>query len=224
MKELFERKANEPSNLGLVDTYVFDYGGVVSFHYCEPWQSNLSKLLNVTPEKAKSLLSESGELGRNYRLGKMSRDEFWNLVIKQAGTSDVDPSSLELNWAMSYQVDYRMLDLISRLRNERGVKVGLLSNSDEYRQNHNERMYSLSQQFDFMISSHTHRVVKPEKDAYMKMLQVANKVSTPGRVLYVDDREKNVKPGQELGIQGYVFSNFEAFTLLLNSNGILGDK
>lgn len=33
MKELFERKANEPLNLGLVDTYVFDYGGVVSFHY-----------------------------------------------------------------------------------------------------------------------------------------------------------------------------------------------
>ena len=58
---------------------------------------------------------------------------------------------------------------------------------------------------------------------YLNNLILANKVSTPGRVLYVDDREKNVKPGQELGIQGYVFSNFEAFTLLLNSNGILGD-
>ncbi len=154
----------------------------------------------------------------------MTRDQFWNLVIEQAGTSDVDASALEFNWAMSYQVDHRMLGLISRLRNERGFKVGLLSNSDEYRQNHNEKMYALSQQFDFMISSHTHRVVKPEKDAYMKMLQVANKVGAPGKVIYIDDREKNVKPGQELGIQGYVFSNFEAFTLLLNINGVLGDK
>jgi len=221
MKELVEHKAGEPLNLGLVDTYVFDYGGVVSFHYCEPWQSNLSNLLNVTPEKARSLLSESGELGRNYRLGKMTRDQFWNLVIEQAGATDVDASALELNWAMSYQVDNRMLDLISRLRNERGIKVGLLSNSDEYRQNHNEKMYRLSQQFDFMISSHTHRVVKPEKDAYIKMLQVANKALSPGKVLYVDDRAKNVTPGIEIGVQGYVFSNYENFVNLLKENDIL---
>lgn len=59
----------EPLNLGTVDTYVFDYGGVVSHHYCEPWQSNLSTLLGTTPQKVKGLLSESGSLGRDYRLG-----------------------------------------------------------------------------------------------------------------------------------------------------------
>lgn len=221
MKELLEHKNGESLNLSLVDTYVFDYGGVVAFHYCEPWQGNLSRLLNTSPEKVRSLLSESGELGRNYRLGKMSRDEFWNLVIKETRAEGINPSELELNWAMSYQIDNRMMSLIARLRSERGAKIGLLSNSDAYRQNHNEKMYGLSQKFDFMISSHTHQVVKPEKVAYEKMLQIANNVSSANKVLYIDDREKNVIPGLQIGIQGYVFSSYENFVNLLNDKGIL---
>lgn len=222
MKEDLTHRDSEPLNLSVVDTFVFDYGGVVSFHYCEPWQGNLSRLLNVTPDVARRLLSESGELGRAYRMGDMSRDEFWNLVIEQSGAHDVDPSELEYNWAMSYQIDPRMIELINRLRNERGAQVGLLSNSDEYRQNHNEGMYGLSGIFDFMISSHTHRVVKPEREAYMKMLEVANRLNKPRSVVYIDDRERNVSPGEAVGIQGYVFTNYEEFRELLRKSGILG--
>lgn len=212
---------HEPINLREVDTFVFDYGGVVSHHYCQPWQGNLSALLGIAPEEVKKLLSESGELGRAYRLGHMTRDEFWKLVIKGAGAHAPDPAELEYNWAMSYQINTRMIDLIMRLKNENLAQVGILSNSDEYRQNHNEKMYGLSSIFDFIISSHTHKVLKPDMEAYIKVLEEAKRRETPGKVLYIDDREKNVNPGQALGIKGYVYTTFDDFVLTLQRNNII---
>lgn len=212
---------HEPINLRGVDTFVFDYGGVVSHHYCQPWQGNLSVLLGIAPEEVRKLLSESGDLGRGYRLGHMTRDEFWRLVIEASGAYSVDPAELEYNWAMSYQIDTRMIDLIVKLKNENMAQVGILSNSDAYRQNHNENMYGLSSIFDFIISSHAHKVVKPDKEAYLKVLEVADRRENPGKVLYIDDRERNVIPGQSLGLKGYVYTTYDDFVLMLQRNKII---
>lgn len=222
MKEQYvENQESQKLDLSVVDTFVFDYGGVVSFHYCEPWQGNLSTLLNVSPDIVRKLLSESGELGRNYRLGKMSRNEFWDSIIAETKAHNIDPSELEFNWAMSYQIDYRMVELVKKIKKERGSQIGLLSNSDEYRQTHNEAMYNLSKIFDFIISSHTYGVVKPEPESYLKMLEITNREITPNKVIYIDDRERNVIPGQKLGIQGYVFSDYNSFLQLLCENKII---
>lgn len=214
---------HEPPNLSGVDTFVFDYGGVVSHHYCEPWQGNLSSLLGITPDNVRKLLSESGDLGRGYRLGHMTRDEFWRQVIDAAGTHDVDPAELEYNWAMTYQIDVRMINLILMLKNEKKAQVGILSNSDEYRQNHNENMYGLSRIFDFIISSHEHKVVKPDIASYLKVLEVANRSTCPGTVLYIDDREKNVSPCKDLGLNGYVYTSYDDFIAMLTRNKIINN-
>jgi HAD superfamily hydrolase (TIGR01509 family) len=202
---------------------VFDWGGVVSFHCCEPWQENLSRLLNTSPNTVKNLLSEFGELGRDYRLGKISRDEFWASVIKEAGSPSADPSELEFNWAMSYQIDNRMVELLKQLKNEQGCQLGLLSNSDEYRQKHNETMYKLSKIFDFIIGPHNYEVMKPNLDAYQKVLEIAGRTTNPNKVICVDDKECNVIPLQKLGIQGYTFSNYGDFVKLLKENKIISE-
>lgn len=210
-----------PKNLQEVDTYVFDYGGVVSFHYCEPWQGNLAKLLSTSPQHVRELLSETSAQGRDYRLGTMTRDAFWETVIVKTGARNVSIDDLEFNWANSYQIDKRMVDLMLHLRSKTQCQVGILSNSDQYRQHHIEQEHALSRQLDFVISSHMHGVVKPEKEAYAKVLELASRESTPHKVLYVDDREKNIIPAIEMNIQGYVFSTYEHFAQLLRDQGIL---
>lgn len=189
-----EKASEQPflHDLKAIDTYVFDYGGVVSFHYCEPWQGNIAKILNVSPKQANALLSESSPQGRSYRLGHTSREEFWATVFKEAGVVAADIAELEHNWANSYQIDQRMLNLMQRLRDELRCTIGILSNSDKYRQEHIESTYGLSEKVDFIISSHRHGVVKPEAEAYRKTLEVASRLETPGKVLYVDDRAGHV--------------------------------
>lgn len=82
-----EKDSEQPflQDLKQIDTYVFDYGGVISFHYCEPWQGNIGKILKVGPKQAKAFLSESSPQGRSYRLGHISREEFLATVFEQAG-------------------------------------------------------------------------------------------------------------------------------------------
>lgn len=204
-----------------VDTCVFDYGGVVSFHYCEPWQGNLSALLGANPKEVRALLSETSTWGRDYRLGHMSRDEFWGLILEKVGASNVNTNQLELNWAKSYQIDRRMVFLMRRLRQEKRFQIGILSNSDAYRQAHIEATYRLSQDVDFIVSSHTHGVVKPEPDAYLKVLKLADRCDAPHRVMYIDDRERNVTPAIQLGMRGRVFSSYEDFATTLAQQNIL---
>lgn len=208
-------------DLKSIDTYVFDYGGVVSSHYCEPWQGNIGKILKVSPKEAKALLSESSPQGRSYRLGHITREEFWTAVFAQAGVADADMAALERNWANSYQIDQRMLELMRRLRNELQFKIGILANSDKYRQEHIENTYGLSEQVDFIISSYRHGVIKPEKEAYLKTLAIAGRLETPESVLYVDDRAGHVASAACLGIQGYVFSAYEQFLESLKEHAIL---
>lgn len=208
-------------DLKSVDTYVFDYGGVVSFHYCEPWQGNIGKILGVNPKQVNSLLSESSPQGRDYRLGHISREEFWATVSEKAGVKDADMEELERNWANSYQIDQRMLEVMQRLRDELKLNVGILSNSDKYRQEHIESTYGLSQKVDFIVSSHQHGVIKPEKEAYLKLLEVVGRIDAPEKVLYVDDRPQHVGSAAVLGIQGYVFSAYGQFIELLKEHAIL---
>lgn len=204
-----------------IDTCVFDYGGVVSFHYCEPWQSNIGKILGLSTEQADALLSENSVQGRNYRLGLISREEFWSMVFEKARLPTANILELEHNWANSYQIDQRMLDIIQQLRNERKYKIGILSNCDKYRHAHIENTYGLSQKVDYIISSHQYGIIKPEKAAYLKTLEITGRSEVPEKVLYVDDRAGHVATATTLGLQGYVFSTYEQFFKLLKDYSIL---
>jgi HAD superfamily hydrolase (TIGR01509 family) len=218
-----EKAPEQPflGDLKAIDTYVFDYGGVVSFHYCEPWQGNIGKILKIDPKQAKALLSESSPQGSSYRLGHISREEFWTAVFEKAGVTDVDMAELENNWANSYQIDQRMLEVMQRLRHELQCAIGILSNSDKYRQEHIESTYGLSGRVDFIVSSYQHGVIKPEKEAYLKTLEVAGRVEAPEKVLYIDDRAGHVASAAALGLQGYVFSTYEQFLQLLKEHNLL---
>lgn len=218
-----EGAINQLINLQEVDTYLFDYGGVVSFHYCEPWQGNLSSLLEVDPVRVRELLSETSEQGKGYRLGTMSREQFWNEVIRLAGVEEVDMAQLEDNWARSYQIDTRMLSIIGILR-KLGKQVGVVMNTDAYRFSHIEKEYQLSTLVDFVISSCKHGVVKPEKEAYVCALKIVNREYTPEKVVYFDDRERNISPCLDIGMKGIVFTDFESFKNLLIKGGVISEK
>jgi HAD superfamily hydrolase (TIGR01509 family) len=216
-----QKTGRESLGLSEVDTYVFDYGGVVSFHYCEPWQGNISSLLQVDPKTADELLSETSPQGKAYREGKMTRDAFWGEVIRLAGANGVSASELEDNWAHSYQIDQRMLDMIARLRNERGFQVGVMMNTDVYRHYHIEQEYQLSSKVDFIVSSFQTGVTKPDPAAYRLTLTSANRLSTPGKVIYIDDKQRNIIPCLSLGMKGYTFKSYEDLRDMLQNQSVV---
>lgn len=207
-------------HLDAIETFLFDYGGVVAFHYCEPWQGNLSRILQVSPTRVRELLSETSLQGRQYRLGEVTREQFWEEVISLAGCGNADIHALEENWARSYQLDHRMLLVIDHLKKAR-KEIGIIMNTDIYRHNHIEREYALSKKVDLIISSCVNKVIKPDKEAYIHALQAFDKEKSPNKVAYFDDRERNIAPCLELGMRGILFTDFDSFLAQLQTSKIL---
>lgn len=210
----------EPLNLLGVDTILFDYGGVVGTHRIEPYWGQLSALLECDPKKTREFLSEETPHGSAFRQGHISMEEFWDEVQRLAGVSGKNPRQLMDNWARSYTVDPRMIDVSERLRS-RGYRTGILMNSDAERFRYIDKTYHLGRHFNFLISSCTHKITKPEPQAYEVAKEVVGRSDNPSAILYIDDKEKYVQVAIGLGVQGYTFESYENLVSWLAQKEIL---
>ncbi|MBR5154464.1 MAG: HAD-IA family hydrolase [Alphaproteobacteria bacterium] len=107
------------------------------------------------------------------------------------------------------------LEVMEELK-EKGIRVGLLSNA----------LSNLSDTADFLVVdelcfvSYELRCLKPEKEIYEKMIdKLGCKAS---QIIFIDDKEKNVKSAQQLGIRGVVFNREtlrrDVFNIIRSSN------
>ena len=101
-----------------IKVILIDYGGVLAHHYCQPYQSMLANLLGVSIEESKKLISEKSKQGKLYRKNEISKDKFWDVVthLSKIDSSKVSNDDLQLLWAKTYIIDYRLLNLIKVLR------------------------------------------------------------------------------------------------------------
>src|SRR5579872_448296 len=117
-----------------IDTIVFDYGGVLADHYVEPFQTMLGELLHATQKETRDLTSERSPHGRDYRLGKISKQDFWNAIKKLSGTEfDIDYAH-EL-FEKTYLPNPAMISLVGWLKDKWGIQIGLGLNEDVDRWN-----------------------------------------------------------------------------------------
>ena len=214
---------SEPLNTLGLDTILFDYGGVVGTHRVEPYWGNMSTMLESDPKTANKYLLETSSHGIAFRLGNITTEQFWEEVQQLAGVSGKDPKALMDNWARSYAMEPKMIELSNKLR-ARGYKTGILMNSDAERYKYIQETYQIDKHYDFIISSNIHRVTKPDPQAYEVAKQVVGRVDNPSAVLYIDDRKSNADVGVECGIQGYTFVGYEKLVDWFIDNGILEEE
>lgn len=218
----FSPRSEQANSLGL-DTILFDYGGVVGTHRVEPYWGNMSAMLESDPKTANKYLLETSPHGIAFRLGDITMEQFWEEVQRLADVSGKDPRALMDNWARSYAMEPKMIELSNKLR-ARGYKTGILMNSDAERYKYIQETYQIDQHYDFIISSNIHRVTKPDPQAYEVAKQVVGRVENPSTVLYIDDRKSNADVGVECGMQGYTFVGYEKLVDWFIDNGILEEE
>lgn len=107
-----------------IDTIVFDYGGVLADHYVEPFQSQLGELLNATQKETRELTSERSPHGRDYRLGKITKQDFWN-AIKKLSNTEFDIDYAHDLFEKTYIPNPAMLSLVKWLKDKKGIQIGL---------------------------------------------------------------------------------------------------
>lgn len=214
---------DRPQNALGIDTILFDYGGVVGTHRVQPYWNQMAELLESDPHAVNGFLSETSPHGIAFRLGNITTAEFWGEVQRLAGVSGRDPAALMDNWARSYAMDPKMIELSGKLR-ARGYKTGILMNSDAERYRYIEERYGLSANYDFVVSSNIHRVTKPDPEAYEVAKKVTGKVEEPNTILYIDDRTSNADAAVKQGMQGHTFVDHDKLVDWFITHGVLEEE
>lgn len=89
----------------------------------------------------------------------------------------------------------------------KGKKLYVLSNFHEHAFNYIRSLYSFFELFDGMVISYQVKLLKPEKEIYILLIDNYNLI--PEQTIFIDDSLENVKAAEKVGIKGILYLNPE---------------
>lgn len=173
---------------------IFDLGKVlVDFDYGIS-AAKISAKANVSPAEVRALIDHSPLLFR-YETGLIEKLEFFREVCKLTGYRGTQ-EEFEPEFADIFSPIHPMISAQARLRKE-GVPTFILSNTNDMAAGHIRRTFPFFANFDGYVFSFERKVMKPDMEIY----EVAEKITgfQGADIVYIDDREENVRPGQKRG-------------------------
>jgi HAD superfamily hydrolase (TIGR01509 family) len=185
----------------MLRTIIFDLGGVYFSDGTRIAIDDISAEYRIERDLVEAILN--GEPGKQYRIGKISAEQFW----QQAKTSwNIEISSEKLSqiWYSSYQPNEGVVRLVARLKNA-GHKLLYLSNNTRERVSYLDEKYSFRQKFNDGIFSHVVKCKKPDPLIYQLLLATASHPAS--ECVYIDDKPEYLGPARSLGMQVIAFKD-----------------
>lgn len=202
-----------------IEFIYFDLGNVlISFDHSRAWQK-IAGLTGILPERTEQILFDSG-LQIQYEKGEVSTEEFHRFFCEQA---KVNISIEDLCFAAS-DIFEPLDDSIQLLQtlNHAGHRLGLLSNTCDC----HWRFLLDDVRFKFLHSSFEHTIlsfveghVKPGADIYRIAAKQAK--CDPESILFIDDKQENVKAAQSFGFDGIHYQVFSKLRSELTKRGLV---
>ncbi|MFI7320909.1 HAD family hydrolase [Streptomyces venezuelae] len=185
------------------DVVLFDMFGVIARHQSEEGKARLADLAGGP---APAFWDAYWGLRQPYDRGDVNGVAYWKRVADAVGTAFDDARVarlVEADLASWSAVDDTMVALVEELA-AAGQPVALLSNIPEELAAHYEERHSWLKHFQVCAFSCRIGHAKPEPGAYRWCLDALG--AEPGRVLFVDDREENIRAAEAVGVRGHLFT------------------
>lgn len=160
----------------------------------------MDKKSHLNKDEIHSILM--GDLGNSYRLGTISKKDFWGRFINKLGL-DESPEVLEDEWINGYELISETKDLIDELSKK--YKVYFLSDNVKERVERLNKKHNFVDWFEDGIFSHEAGVKKPDPQIYNLALSRLN--ADASTTIFIDDDPKYIKSANSIGIYGLQFSN-----------------
>lgn len=199
----------------MIKAICFDLDGVyftsASF---QRFKANLPKTV-TDEEKINHVLAKSDEI-LNFKRGKLTEEEYWNFARKELGIT-VDNEGIFTCLRDSYEINPDVRKYIAGIR-AKGYKSCACSNNFVTRIRELNNKFDFLKDFDFTVFSYDVGITKPDKEIFEKLVEKSG--VQPNEIVYSDDDESKLAGAKELGIQAFVFENFEQFTKKLEELGV----
>lgn len=182
----------------MIKNILLDVGGVIF----DDSKQNIQKLLNKNCDNIYKIAYGSGF--KKCLLGEISVQEHINSLKDEKDFNDISYILKKENLIKSYPLIKNNFEYIKDLR-KRGYKLFLLTNITEDSYNYINELININEKFDGGIYSYQEHLIKPDYDIYNLLINRFN--PNKDETIFFDDKEKNVKAANEVGIKSYVFTS-----------------
>lgn len=186
-----------------IKAIIWDNGGVLGHVTGGSFPHLWADQLGVPVEDVIRVLTspESDQLD----LGEISKEEYFDFVIRDIGLPPGKKAALELSKNDLYY-DKELLEYIYNLKKR--FTTALLSIMPLYIQEILRASYpEFEDAFDHVIVSSEVHLLKPDSDIYHLTLERIG--CKAYEAVFIDDKEENVVAAENLGIHGILFQNHE---------------
>ena len=189
---------------------IFDFGNVLYDYDGDNFNNTLKTSFGLTDNE---LLALSKGVFQDYMMGTCTSDEVVAAVKKYNSLFELN--DFEDLFKNNFHKNDDMVNLLHKLK--ANYKLGLLTDTGPipYKLFMVKELLPL---FDAITLSFNIGVKKPNKIMYEDIVKKMKEL--PSEMLFVDDKEKNISAAKELGMQGYLFDNYDGFAKYLVDQGI----
>lgn len=202
--------------LAKVSCVLFDLGGVI-INWHNSWLINeVSSSFGLSRD---DLTREFTDNLPELSSGKINEKEFWNHIAKKINSSELAiQDSLFGKAFRKYASVNKSVITLSRKLKEKGVTLGILSNTEPVTYSIIEELTSL-EHFEFKFLSYEIGYTKPDSRIYQHVID--NIPFDKEELFFIDDLMSNVESAQRSGIKAIQFSNHNKLSNELLKNEIL---
>ncbi|HHH46012.1 MAG TPA: HAD family phosphatase [Thiotrichales bacterium] len=207
MHDMRNARPDEPSGPDptAVRVLLFDFGGVIAEEGFREGLQQLAREQGLDPERifqaGMDAVYDSG-----FVLGRGTAADFWRLLRARTGLRG-DDATLSRRILKGFRVRPWMVEAIRRLRSA-GYRTAILSDQTHWLDTLIEEN-SLADLFDRIYNSY--HLGKGKRDPSVFDDVARDLDVAPGEILFIDDSPENVARARSRGLQGWVFTNREAF-------------
>jgi epoxide hydrolase-like predicted phosphatase len=191
-----------------LDGVYFPETGKKAFH-------NALMRLTGSEEKVNFALYKSPEMNQ-FVTGKLDESAFWECMRQYLGLKLTDQEFRDL-WVKEYSIDPEVKQAVLKAR-ANGYLTCICSNNNPARVAALHQKFGFLEDFDIKIFSYEVGFTKPSKEIFQVL--IAKSQVQPEEIIYADDNPERIQGALDLGINAFVYENFEQYLDQLQKLGV----
>jgi putative hydrolase of the HAD superfamily len=181
-------------------TIFFDWGGVVANDPGDDFLTKILQDIGANPEQIQEIFQL---YMKRFMKGEISEAEYWDELSTNYGFVIQDSISDEFKKWSGLVANEDILALVDEAK-DKGWQTAILSNVIEPTYNV-LKSAGFYDRFDMIIASCKEGFAKPDIKIYELALERAG--ATPGESIFIDDKQNNLDPANEMGFATVLASN-----------------
>ena len=191
----------------MIKAICFDLDGVYFVNGKSNFIKNLHANYNISKEDAKAIFLKSDEMNKVYKEGKMTDEEFWSWAIEQWKITASPKDMMDLLIA-GYEINPEVVETVKSVR-QNGYKTLVCTNNFPARINGLQERFGFLDNFDGAAISYQVGATKPSRKIFETLVDETDAAAE--EIVLADDNENNLAGAKEVGIQTFLYENFEQF-------------